>query len=96
LKSNNNTCTVASCYLDKVKELGLYPNCVRTDCGSENNILAAAQCYFYRDTNNEFPHMFGSSHHNQRVEAWWSQLRRLKSNFLIGMFRDLVQSIELL
>jgi len=40
--------------------------------------------------------MFGSSHHNQRVEEWWSQLRRLKSNFLIGMFRDLVQSIELL
>jgi len=36
--------------------------------------------------------MFGSSHHNQRIEAWWSQFRRLKSNFLIGMFRDLVQS----
>lgn len=92
VKSNNNPLTVASIYLDVVKEFGYFPYCVRTDCGSENNILAAAQCFFHRDNDNEMPHMFGSSHHNQRIEAWWSQFRRLKSNAIINMFKDLVNS----
>ena len=38
VKSNNDPFVIAKLYLDDVG--------VRTDCGSENGILAASQCYF--------------------------------------------------
>lgn len=92
LKSNNDPVSIATVYLEKIEQLGFFPKCVRTDCGTENGILAASQCYFSRDHDTSVPHMYGSSHHNQRIEAWWSQLRRLKTNFMIDMFKDLVNS----
>ena len=55
-------------------------------------MLAASQSYFHHKSENHcFPHIFGSSHHNQRIETWWSQLYRLKSSFIIDMLKDLVQ-----
>ena len=93
LKSNDNPATRASLYLDKFRELGFFPYCVQTVCGSENNALATSQFYFHRKSeNHRFPHIFESSHHNQRIGVWWSQFRRSKSSFIIDMFKDLVQS----
>ena len=55
-------------------------------------MLAASQSYFHHKSENHcFPHIFGSSHHNQRIETWWSQFYRLKSSFIIDMLKDLVQ-----
>ena len=89
LTSNNNPHVIESLYLDTVEDLGMYPRCVRTDCGSENGLVAASQCYFHQNSG-FIPHIYGSSHHNQRIEAWWSQFRRMKSGFMIDFFKEMV------
>jgi len=75
------------------------PARVRTDCGSENIFIAASQCFLRRDGLDEYAgekaHVYGSSHHNQRIEAWWSQLRRMKTEFMITFFRKMFAKGEL-
>lgn len=51
--SNNNPATIAGLFLKATKDLEVFPQCVRTDygtdCGTENGLLAAAHFYFNRD-----------------------------------------------
>jgi len=68
-RTNNDPVIVARTYLEVVRENGGCPRKVRTDCGTENGVLAAAQCYFMDYIES---HIYGSSPHNQRIEAWWS------------------------
>ena len=70
VKSNNNPVVPACWFLKTVEKLGLCPNVIRTDCGTENGLLAAIQCAFTDDVDS---HKFGSS---QRIENWWSHYRR--------------------
>ena len=42
VSSNNNPATIAGLYLKAVEDLEVFPRCVRTDCGTENGLLAAA------------------------------------------------------
>ena len=49
LRSNNDPQIVAGIYLDFVKGVGGCPQRVRTDCGTENVILAGMQCYLQED-----------------------------------------------
>lgn len=69
---------------------------VRTDCGTENGIIAATQCYFRSAGNDAFAgyksHVYGSSHANQRIEGWWSFLRRNRTSWWIDYFKDMVTS----
>lgn len=51
--------------------------------------MAALQNMFSRGENS---HLYGTSILNQRIEAWWSKLRRGQINFLIHLFKDLVDS----
>lgn len=87
-KSNNCPSVIANWYLEAVKELGGSPAKVRTDCGTENGIAAAAQCYFM---NNERAHIYGTSPHNQRIEGWWAYLRRSRTSWWINFFMDLME-----
>jgi hypothetical protein len=75
-------------YLDYVSVVGGCPVKVRTDCGTENGVMAAMQCTFLGDIN---AHKYGSSPANQRIEAWWSHLRKNRSSWWIDFFRNLVQ-----
>ena len=56
--------------------------------------MAAAQCCLRRnhedDHNGLKAHRYGSSHSNQRIEAWWAMLRRSWSSWWINFFKDLV------
>ena len=69
---------------------------VRSDCGTENALTAAMQCFFRAHDNDEFSganaHRYGSSPSNQRIEGWWSRFRRSRSNWWIDFFKDMVQS----
>ena len=80
--SNNDPSLIGELYLNCIAEMGVVPKKVRTDCGSENVIVAAAQCFFRRNGADTFAgekaHIYGSSHSNQRIEAWWSHFRRCK------------------
>ena len=71
----------------------------RTDCGTKNGVIAAAQCYCR--SNDDYPfqgeqaHSFGTSHHNQRIENWWSPLKKTCSSWWITFFKDLVEEKQL-
>ena len=44
-RSNNKSLVPASYYLDTVKSLRFCPKKIRTDCGTENGIMADAHCF---------------------------------------------------
>lgn len=93
VKSNNDPFVVGKLYFDKICNSGRVPRRIRTDCGSENVFIAAAQTFFRRD-DDEKAHIYGSSHHNQRIEAWWSQFRHMKTDYIINFFKEMVTTGE--
>ena len=90
-RSNNNPEVPAKNFLEFVTEYGGCPVKVRSDCGTENGVLAAIQCEF-RGTADA--HVFGSSPSNQRIEGWWSFYRRNRSTWWINYFKDLIEKDE--
>ena len=86
-RSNNNPVVPASFFLKTISIYKLCPTIVRTDCGTENGSLAAIQCQLHDD---EKAHQYGKSVTNQRIENWWSHLRRGYSNWVIDYFKTLV------
>lgn len=96
VKSNNNPKIPARLYLDAVENLKGCPRVVRSDCGTENVIIAGMQSYFRADGNDEFAgtkaHQYGSSPTNQRIEGWWSFFRRSNSSWWINLFKDMCDS----
>ncbi|PFX34815.1 RNA-directed DNA polymerase from mobile element jockey [Stylophora pistillata] len=87
-RTNNDPVVIGRCYMETVKEYGGCPQKVRTDCGTENGLEAAAQSYFM-DKN--LAHIYGTSPHNQRIEGWWSYLRKHKTTWWINFFKDLAE-----
>lgn len=69
--------------------MGGCPSIIRTDCGSENNLMAAIQCHL---TGSLRGHIYGTSPGNQRIEAWWSFLRRNRAQYWIELFEGLVSA----
>ena len=88
-RTNNNPEVTAGFFLNCVDELGGCPTLLRTDCGTENVIIVATQCFLRADDDDEFAgeksHRYGASTTNQRVEAWWFYLRpsRLTSSKIL-------------
>ena len=72
------------------------PILLRTDCGTENGVMAAMQCYLRQDGIDEFSgenaHKYGSSPASQRIEGWWSFFRRGRAGWWIGFFKDMAES----
>ena len=93
-RSNNNPHLVGNLFLDCIKGQQGCPTRLRTDKGTENGIMAAAQCYLRRNHSDSFSglkaHQYGSSHSNQRIEAWWAMLRRSWASWWINFFKDMV------
>ena len=69
---------------------------VRSDCGTENVLVAAMQSYFRADGDDEFAgskaHQYGSSPSNQRIEGWWSFFRQSRTDWWISFFKNICQS----
>lgn len=93
LKSNNDPNLVGRLYVNEVQDNSKIPCMIRKDCGSENVFIAAAQTFFRRNTSGR-AHIYGSSHHNQCIEAWWAQFRRMRSDHMINIFREMVNNGE--
>lgn len=83
-------------FLNCVREVGGCPMRVRTDCGTENVLMSGMQCYLRANGTDHWAgdkaHVYGSSPANQRIEAWWSFLRRNRSGWWIDLFQDMSQS----
>lgn len=95
VKSNNNPYTVAPLFLKTVEAVKFVPKRLRTDCGTENGVMAAAQSFLRRNHEDSYSgskaHLYGSSHLNQRIEAWWSIFRKTKSGYIINFFKKIIQ-----
>ena len=96
--SNNDPFVIAQIFSECCREAGGIPARVRSDCGTENVIVAGAQSYLRRHDDDEHAglraHIYGPSTGNQRIEAWWSIFRRVRSTDIISYFRDLADSGE--
>ena len=72
--------TVAQFYLDAVRRNRGCSLQTKTDCGTKNGVIAAAQCFFRSDDNGplqgEQTHAFGAFTYNQRVENWCVILKK--------------------
>ena len=60
-------------YIETVKKMGFCPQYLRTDCGTENGIITGIQCLFLMFEN---AHRYGTSSSIQRIENWWSHMRK--------------------
>lgn len=91
--SNNNPYTIANYFLKCVRRIGGTPTILRSDCGTENCYVAAIQRFFREDHDDplagDSSFMYGRSVSNQRIEAWWSTLRKMDTDFWINYFKDL-------
>lgn len=88
VKSNNNPIIPAFYFLRKVKDLCFCPQKLRTDCGTENGIMADIQCSL---VGNEDAHLYGSSVANQRIENWWSHNKKAFTTWVIDFFKQMVE-----
>lgn len=92
-RTNNDPSVTATFFLDCVEEMGGCPTLLRTDCGTENGIMAGIQCFLRADGDDQFAgeksHVYGASTSNQRIECWWSYLRRSRLTWWINFFKDL-------
>lgn len=95
-RSNNKPEVIGNYFLSYVRECSGCPILVRTDCGTENGIVAAMQSYFRQESTDEFAgeksHRYGTSPANQRIECWWSSLRRGRTSWWINHFNSMANS----
>lgn len=91
--TNNDPAVIAHNFISCVQRMGVVPMRLRTDCGTENGTLAAIQCTLRHHHTDYYSglrsHMYGTSMSNQRIESWWSILRKARAQFWINLFGDL-------
>lgn len=88
VRTNNNPIIPAYFFLKTVKKLGYCPRLLRTDCGTENGIMADCQCFLI---NSENGHLYGTSTTNQRIENWWSHCKRSFTAWVIDFFKQMIE-----
>jgi hypothetical protein len=91
--SNNDLLIISSYYLKYVEKYGITARVIRADMGTENVNVAAVQRFFRRADDDAFAaeksFRYGKSVSNQRIEAWWSILRKGCTNWWINHMKDL-------
>ena len=94
--SNNDPTVVARYFVKCVIEMGGTARIVRADCGTENSHVAAIQRFLRNNSDDSFraekSFIYGRSVSNQRIEAWWSQLRRGCTDWWMQHFKELQES----
>ena len=86
-QTNNSPVMIGSFYLQSNGRLGGCPVKLITDLGTENGLAALIQCFF---RNNLEAHQYVVSPRNQRIEGWWSQFAKQRTNWWVNFFKDLV------
>ncbi|PKB99531.1 hypothetical protein RhiirA5_429527 [Rhizophagus irregularis] len=73
--------------------LGIIPHVIRADLGVEYNLMALVQMLVHENHNDvragSLSWRYGNSTSNQRIEAWWSFLRKYISQFWIELFTEI-------
>ena len=94
--SNNDPRVISSFHVSCIKEMKGVPRILRGDRGTENVNVAGLQRFFRRDSSDDMvgnkSFLYGRSVSNQRIEAWWSFLRKSETDWWIRFFKDLIDS----
>lgn len=94
-KNSNDPKIICGYYLKTVKQVGGCPQTVRADMGTENGIVEQVQTHLRECQINQEEHyklppfLYGTSPANQRIEAWWSILRKHHAQFWMNIFHKL-------
>lgn len=86
-RTNNNPLATAYFFMQTIREMECCPQMVQSDCGTENGIVAGIQSFLWQS---EEAHRYGSSPSNQRIENWWSHMKKSFSSWVIDFFKCLV------
>lgn len=84
--TNNNPLVIANFYLSFVKSHMIAPNILRMDKGTENIYLEDLQVFFTGIPNS---FRYGASVHNQRIEAYWSRLKKFRFSWWKEFFQNM-------
>ena len=91
--TNNDPLIIAEYYLKCVEKHACVPRILRCDKGTENSTLKLLQPFFRYNCEDRFAGLnsiiLGKSTSNQRIEAWWSILRKQNTDWWITYFKDL-------
>ncbi|VDI06261.1 Hypothetical predicted protein [Mytilus galloprovincialis] len=86
----SNPKIIAGYYTNAIKNMNACPLRIRSDRGTENSYIEQMQMFLRRNHTDEFAFkksfLKGVSTANQRIEAWWSVLRKQNSQFWINFF----------
>lgn len=85
--SNNDPSIIAEYYLECIGNLEYTAQKIQCDLGTENSTLKNLHSFLAND--NGACVIFGKSTANQRIEAWWSTLRKCVTNWYMNFFKDL-------
>lgn len=92
--TNHDPDVIGHHFLEYVKKCGGVPTIVRTDRGTENVQVAALQIALRYNHDDEFSgyksYILGKSTRNQRVEAFWNQVKRLATAYYMELFKKMV------
>lgn len=91
--SNNDPKIIAHYYLQTIKDLKFLPRVIRSDHGTENVMIESLQqaLRFRHEDGQAGLKSFikGTSTSNQRIESFWSQMRKSGVDWWISLFKDL-------
>ena len=89
---NNDPHIISYFYVNCISNLKYVPRTIRGDRGSENVVVAGMRYFKGEHQDSMSGHssfLFGSPTNNQRIESWWSILKRQNSAWWINFFKDL-------
>lgn len=91
--TNNNPQVIGYYYLQAVKKFECVPTILRTDNGTEANLMEDFQKalrYEHEDLHaGEKSYLRGKSTNNQRIESFWRQFRQRMGNFYMDLFKSM-------
>ena len=92
-RTNNNPKIIANYFTDYICQIGGVPRIVRADAGTENVYVAGIQRFLRSGCEDAFSgdesFLYGKSVSNQRIEAWWSFLKKSNASWWIDFFKDM-------
>lgn len=84
---------IAGFYMKTVESLRGFPLCLRSDMGTENGAVEDLQIFLRQQSilrqSSMTPFIYGTSQANQRIELWWSILRKHNSQYWMNLFQEL-------
>ncbi|XP_037136560.1 uncharacterized protein LOC119139703 [Syngnathus acus] len=91
--TNNDPKVIASYFIKTVSRIGGCPERIRADRGTENGCVEQMQLCLRQNHSDNFAgeksFLYGRSTANQRIEGWWSILRKQSAQFWINLFQTL-------